>query len=55
MDFSGLRCLLLGNNKIDSWDSVEALASFPSLTELRLSGNPLFPNGAMEKRFEVHI
>lgn len=47
-----LDCLLLGNNKLDSWQSIDALASFGRLKELRLSGNPLI-SSSKEERFEV--
>lgn len=41
-EFSALKTLILGGNKLDAWESVDALARFPALEELRLSGNPLF-------------
>lgn len=50
--FRDLECLLLGNNRIDGWDSVDALAQFINLRELRLSGNPLTLSGK-DERFEV--
>lgn len=39
--FTSLRCLALGSNNISSWESVDALNTFTSLEELRLSDNPL--------------
>jgi len=36
-----LRCLLLGGNKIEDWASIDALNLFPSLTDVRLSDNPI--------------
>ena len=41
-EFSCLKTLIIGGNKVDAWASVDALATFPALEELRLSGNPLF-------------
>ncbi|KAJ7519701.1 hypothetical protein O6H91_20G051600 [Diphasiastrum complanatum] len=39
--FEKLRSLLIGRNKIEDWTSVDALDSFPSLVDIRLSENPL--------------
>eukprot|EP00249_Psilotum_nudum_P006771 c20044_g1_i1 orf=398-2047(-) len=39
--FSSLRCLLLGGNAIQDWESVDSLNLFPNLTEVRLSENPI--------------
>ncbi|XP_078169680.1 tubulin folding cofactor E / Pfifferling (PFI) isoform X1 [Carex rostrata] len=39
--FEKLRCLLLGRNDIDDVVSVDALNSFPSLVDVRLSENPV--------------
>lgn len=39
--FEKLRCLLLGGNKIEDWASIDALNLFPSLTDVRLSDNPI--------------
>ena len=38
--FERLRALLLADNAIDDWDSVDALNDFPSMAEVRLTGNP---------------
>ncbi|GLJ31948.1 hypothetical protein SUGI_0643060 [Cryptomeria japonica] len=39
--FKNLHCVLLGGNKIEDLASVDALNNFPSLTEVRLSENPI--------------
>ncbi len=52
LEFKQLDCLLLGNNKLNRWQSIDALAHFERLKEVRLSGNPLIPSGK-EERFEV--
>lgn len=39
--FVSLHCLLLAGNRIEGWDSVDALNQFPNLKEVRLSDNPL--------------
>lgn len=43
--FKNLRCLLLGDNNISDVDSVDSLNSFPQLTDIRLSGNPVADPG----------
>lgn len=49
-----LRCLLLGNNRIDKWDSIDELGrNCTCLSELRLSGNPVLADSA--KRLEVSL
>ncbi|KZV33102.1 hypothetical protein F511_03368 [Dorcoceras hygrometricum] len=40
-DFKSLRGLLLASNKIEDLESIDSLNSFPSLMEVRLSGNPI--------------
>lgn len=52
-EFQQLECLFLGNNRIHSWGSIDALTYFSNLKELRLSGNPLTPISSKEERFEV--
>ncbi|CAL8471372.1 g10914 [Coccomyxa elongata] len=52
-EFQKLECLFLGNNRIHSWGSIDALTCFSNLKELRLSGNPLTPSSSKEERFEV--
>ncbi len=52
-EFQQLECLFLGNNRIHSWGSIDALTCFSDLKELRLSGNPLTPSSSKEERFEV--
>eukprot|EP00252_Welwitschia_mirabilis_P021145 TRINITY_DN5335_c0_g1_i1.p1 TRINITY_DN5335_c0_g1~~TRINITY_DN5335_c0_g1_i1.p1 ORF type:complete len:538 (-),score=96.47 TRINITY_DN5335_c0_g1_i1:397-2010(-) len=39
--FQNLRCLLIGGNEISDWASLDSLNSFPSLTDVRLSDNPI--------------
>eukprot|EP00899_Mesostigma_viride_P007745 jgi/Mesvir1/16972/Mv15818-RA.1 len=53
--FASLRSLLLGRNLISDWASVDALDSFPSLEETRLTDNPLCagPSGAVGARFLI--
>ncbi|XP_021758179.1 tubulin-folding cofactor E-like [Chenopodium quinoa] len=43
--FQNLRCLLLGANCISDLDSVDSINSFPSLTDVRLSENPIADPG----------
>jgi hypothetical protein len=50
--FSSLQALLCANNRISDWATVQSLAALPLLSDLRLSGNPLFTTGGGE-RFEV--
>ena len=38
---SQLRVLLIADNQISDWSSVDALDAFPSLQETRLTGNPV--------------
>lgn len=51
--FQHLAALFLGNARISSWASVDQLALFPSLAELRLSGNPVTEDAKSGGRFEV--
>jgi Leucine-rich repeat (LRR) protein len=55
--FASLQALLLGDCQISSWADVHQLNKFPSLRELRLSGNPLFSaegcGAGAGRRFEV--
>ena len=39
--FTSLRALLLGGNRLASWQSASQLDAFPALEEARLSDNPL--------------
>ena len=50
--FASLQALLCANNRISDWATVQSLAELPLLSDLRLSGNPLFTTGGGE-RFEV--
>ncbi|XP_027094567.1 tubulin-folding cofactor E-like isoform X2 [Coffea arabica] len=43
--FQSLRCLLLGGNNIKDLPSVDSVNSFPSLIDIRLSGNPVSDTG----------
>lgn len=40
--FAKLRFLRIEFNKIDNWDSLNALNNYPSLTKLRCKENPIF-------------
>ena len=51
--FPALATLWLGNNRISSWRSLDALSALPALRELRLSGNPVLQGPEGEARFEV--
>eukprot|EP01097_Dermamoeba_algensis_P009476 TRINITY_DN6665_c0_g1_i1.p1 TRINITY_DN6665_c0_g1~~TRINITY_DN6665_c0_g1_i1.p1 ORF type:complete len:341 (-),score=105.54 TRINITY_DN6665_c0_g1_i1:24-1046(-) len=42
--FDNLKSILLDENLINDWVSINALNSFPSLTQLRINGNPLLQN-----------
>jgi hypothetical protein len=45
--FATLQSLSLENNAISSWQSVDEMRMFPSLTELRLRGNPVYDQHAV--------
>ena len=51
--FPALRALLLGDNAVASWASVDALTSIPSLREARLSGNTALGADQSQVRSEV--
>ena len=53
--FSSLLHLGLGNNNIQSWESVNQLDLFPSLRELRLSGNPITVDNPTAKRYDIIV
>mmetsp|Transcript_22754 Transcript_22754/g.74074 ORF Transcript_22754/g.74074 Transcript_22754/m.74074 type:complete len:541 (-) Transcript_22754:239-1861(-) len=40
-EFASLRVLLLADNAVEGWPSVDALDCFPALEETRLTGNPV--------------
>ena len=42
MPFAKLEWISLHQNCIDNWDSIEALARFPALTDMRFQNNPVF-------------
>ena len=48
---ANLKTLLLGDNDVDDWTSVNALNSFARLEEVRLTGNPLSSGSA--DRYEI--
>jgi hypothetical protein len=48
-----LEALLCADNRINDWTTVQRLADLPLLSDVRLSGNPLFTSGGGE-RSEVH-
>jgi len=45
----------VGNNSINTWESVDSLAALTAVQELRLSGNPVLQGPMGETRFEVSI
>ena len=44
-----LNCLLMARNKIDAWESINELNLFPTLSELRLTQNPIMEAEAGSK------
>jgi len=48
-----LKHLNLGNNSIADWDSIQCLAGFPSLSELRVSGNKVTEIDESKSRIEI--
>ena len=44
--------LLLGSCGITSWESVDELAKFPSLVDVRMSDNPVLLDSSMGGRYE---
>lgn len=57
LPFARLQALLLADCRLSSWADVDQLDRFPTLRELRLSGNPLFSaegcGAGGGRRFEV--
>eukprot|EP00884_Botryococcus_braunii_P020395 jgi/Botrbrau1/7039/Bobra.0165s0062.1 len=51
--FERLETLLLGDNLISTWDSVDELDKFPRLKDVRLTGNALLQSGPSGARFQV--
>ncbi|KAK9806127.1 hypothetical protein WJX72_002459 [[Myrmecia] bisecta] len=51
--FAALKSLLLGENRLASWASVDALNQFPCLREVRLTGNPLLASSQGGGRYEI--
>ena len=51
--WEALKAMTLGQNQLTEWSSINALGRFPSLGEMRLTGNPLFDNARSGGRFEV--
>ena len=52
-EFARLQSLNLGDNRICNWASVDALAGFPALADVRLTGNPVVPQAEADARYEV--
>ena len=55
MPFERLRALLLADNAIDDWDSVDALNDFPSIAEVRLTGNPVTESAATRHEIVARV
>ena len=55
MPFERLRALLLADNAIDNWDSVDALNDFPSVAEVRLTGNPVTESAATRHEIVARV
>ena len=53
--FERLRALLLADNAIDDWDSVDALNDFPSVAEVRLTGNPVTESAATRHEIVARV
>lgn len=51
--FERLETLLLGDNHISTWESVDELNKFPQLKDVRLTGNPLLQSEPGGLRFQV--
>jgi hypothetical protein len=47
--FSSLQALLCADNRVNDWTTVHCLAELPLLSDVRLSGNPLFTSGGGER------
>lgn len=52
--FQSLKALLVGQNRLAAWQCIDACDQFPSLSSLRLTGNP-HPADEPGKRFEVPL
>lgn len=53
--FACLNALLLANNAVDGWDSVDALNDFPQLAEVRLTGNPVTASAATRHEIVARV
>ncbi|EEH60216.1 uncharacterized protein MICPUCDRAFT_12662 [Micromonas pusilla CCMP1545] len=53
--FESLFGLFIADNKIGDWDSVDALNDFPSLSEVRLSGNPVTSSAATRHEIVARV
>lgn len=51
--YGSLEHLNLGNNSLTDWTSIQCLASFPSLTELRVSGNNITKIDESKSRIQI--
>ena len=53
--FQHLQTILLRDNQLSSWGDVDSLNQLASLTDLRLSGNPILNDARGGGRYEVSI
>jgi hypothetical protein len=53
--FEQLKALLFADNAVDEWDSVDALNDFPSLAEVRLTGNPVTESAATRHEIVARV
>lgn len=53
--FQNLSGLFLADNKIVDWESIDSLDSFPSLTEVRVSGNPVVESAATRHEIVARV
>lgn len=49
--FEKLETLLLANNRLSDWASIDALDSLPHLKDIRLTGNPVVDSNGSNSRF----
>ena len=53
--FASLRGLFLADNAIDEWESIDSLEHFPSLAEVRLTGNPVTQSAATRHEIVARV
>jgi len=53
--FASLRGLFLADNAIDEWESIDSLDDFPSLAEVRLTGNPVTQSAATRHEIVARV